>query len=61
MPDIDTDIWKDNISTKISIVFDKLRPFQKLGVEYGINRHGRLLIGDEMGCGKTIQALSLCE
>jgi len=34
MPDMDTDIWIDNIPTKIGTEFyDNLRPFQKLGVE----------------------------
>ena len=28
--------------------------FQKEGIEFGIQKHGRMLFGDEMGVGKTI-------
>jgi SWI/SNF-related matrix-associated actin-dependent regulator 1 of chromatin subfamily A len=28
--------------------------FQKKGIEFGISRFGRVLLGDEMGVGKTI-------
>lgn len=37
----------------------KLYDFQKKGVEFGLKNHGRVLIGDEMGVGKTVQALCL--
>jgi SNF2 family DNA or RNA helicase len=33
--------------------------FQKDGVRYGISRGGRFLLGDEMGVGKTVQALAI--
>ena len=33
--------------------------FQKEGVAFGIAKHGRFLLGDEMGVGKTIQALAI--
>jgi SWI/SNF-related matrix-associated actin-dependent regulator 1 of chromatin subfamily A len=33
--------------------------FQKEGIEYAINKHGRMLIADEMGVGKTIQAIGI--
>jgi SWI/SNF-related matrix-associated actin-dependent regulator of chromatin subfamily A-like protein 1 len=36
-----------------------LYDFQKVGVQFGIDRFGRVLIGDEMGVGKTIQAISI--
>jgi hypothetical protein len=29
------------------------------GVEYGLSRWGRVLVADEMGVGKTVQALAL--
>ena len=29
------------------------------GVLFGISRHGRFLLGDEMGVGKTIQAIAV--
>ena len=31
-----------------------LYEFQKQGIEFGINHFGWVLIGDEMGVGKTI-------
>ena len=36
-----------------------LFPFQHAGVAFGIKRFGRFLLGDEMGVGKTIQALAV--
>jgi SWI/SNF-related matrix-associated actin-dependent regulator 1 of chromatin subfamily A len=41
-------------------IYTQLYQFQKDGIEFGIKKYGRLLIGDEMGVGKTIQALGLC-
>ena len=38
---------------------DALLPFQERGVHFGLERHGRCLIADEMGVGKTIQALAI--
>jgi hypothetical protein len=38
---------------------NKLYAFQKEGIKFGLNKGGRLLIGDEMGVGKTIQALGI--
>ncbi|CDW91024.1 snf2 family n-terminal domain containing protein [Stylonychia lemnae] len=37
---------------------DSLFNFQKEGVNFGISRYGRFLLGDEMGVGKTVQALA---
>jgi hypothetical protein len=37
----------------------KLRDFQIEGVRFVVNRKGRGLIGDEMGCGKTASALAV--
>lgn len=39
---------------------ENLYEFQKKGVEFGLSRFGRVLLGDEMGVGKTIQALAIC-
>ena len=38
---------------------DNLYEFQKEGIQFGIDHHCRMLFGDEMGVGKTIQALAL--
>ena len=38
---------------------ESLFPFQEEGVKFGLARHGRVLIGDQMGLGKTVQALAL--
>lgn len=37
----------------------RLYDFQSDGVDFGIKNYGRVLIGDEMGVGKTVQALAL--
>lgn len=39
---------------------EKMYAFQRESITFGISKYGRLLIGDEMGVGKTIQALGLC-
>ena len=36
-----------------------LYDFQKEGINFGIEKNGRLLIADEMGVGKTIQAIGI--
>ena len=36
-----------------------LLPFQRAGVRYGLARRGRMLLADEMGVGKTVQAIAL--
>ncbi|KAK6183076.1 hypothetical protein SNE40_010622 [Patella caerulea] len=38
---------------------EKLMVFQKEGIEFAVNKNGRVLIADEMGLGKTIQAISV--
>ncbi|XP_055837389.1 SWI/SNF-related matrix-associated actin-dependent regulator of chromatin subfamily A-like protein 1 [Episyrphus balteatus] len=40
---------------------EKLLPFQKEGVTFGISKHGRVMIADEMGLGKTYQALAIAD
>ena len=46
----------DSLSNKIK---NSLYEFQRTGVEFGISKHGRFLLGDEMGVGKTIQSLAI--
>ena len=38
---------------------NKLYSFQKEGVEFGLSKNGRFILGDEMGVGKTVQALAI--
>jgi SNF2 family DNA or RNA helicase len=38
---------------------DALLPFQREGVRIGLQRDGRMLLADEVGVGKTLQALAL--
>lgn len=40
---------------------DRMRPFQREGVQFGLCAGGRVLIGDEMGLGKTVQACALAK
>ncbi|KAF0972784.1 hypothetical protein FDP41_009033 [Naegleria fowleri] len=39
-------------------VYSKLRPFQKQGIAFAVKRDGKVLFGDEMGVGKTLQGFS---
>ena len=39
-------------------LYHSLYNFQKVGVQFGIDHFGRIILGDEMGVGKTIQAHS---
>jgi len=38
---------------------EQLRPFQRVGVEFGLAANGRMLLGDDTGIGKTWQAAGL--
>ena len=51
---------KDRLSSLSSTyVWKKLMPFQKKGVEFSLLKSkGRTLFGDQMGLGKTIQAIT---
>ena len=48
----------DDLSDEL---IDYLYEYQKDGVKFGIKKHGRCLIADEMGIGKTIQALCIAK
>ena len=37
----------------------QLLPYQNEGIKFGISRSGRVLIGDEMGLGKSLQAIAI--
>lgn len=50
----------DDVMRKIPTRLKRaLFPFQEAGVRFGLKRRGRCLIGDQMGVGKTLQALAL--
>lgn len=51
--------YKKSIDDLPSGLKNTLYPFQKKGVAFGLKKCGRILIGDEMGVGKTIQAIAL--
>ena len=59
------DFKNDLVGRKISLrdlpptLMHSLYNFQKVGVQFGVDHHGRCMIGDEMGVGKTIQAISI--
>ena len=36
-----------------------LMPFQQAGVRFALRREGRILLADEMGVGKTVQAIAV--
>jgi SNF2 family DNA or RNA helicase len=36
-----------------------LMPFQREGVRFGLQRSGKCMLADEMGVGKTVQAIAL--
>ncbi|RVD91570.1 Snf2 Rad54-like helicase [Tubulinosema ratisbonensis] len=40
-------------------IYKKLLPFQREGVNFALNRNGRIILADDMGLGKTIQALAI--
>lgn len=46
----------DSLPSKLR---NNLFDFQKTGIQFGIERKGRVLIADEMGIGKTIQAIGI--
>jgi hypothetical protein len=56
--DIDVDARFAMINGKIQ---KSLYPFQVQGVKFAIERHGRVLIADQMGVGKTVQAIAVAD
>jgi hypothetical protein len=42
-------------------LLDQLLPFQLEGIKFVVKRRGRAMLCDEMGCGKTIQAIGIMQ
>lgn len=42
-----------------SILLDALYPFQREGIQMALARHGKIILADDMGLGKSIQALGI--
>lgn len=58
----DADVVAD-METRLSTMFPaghKLYPFQYAGVRFGELADGKFILGDDMGIGKTIQAIAYC-
>lgn len=51
--------FKPSLSQLPSSLYHSLYNFQKVGVQFGVDHFGRILLGDEMGVGKTIQAICI--
>ena len=49
-----------NVDTLPKSLKNALYDFQYDGIKFGVDHHCRFLLADEMGVGKTIQAISLC-
>ena len=58
--DYTKDTMERNVDTLPKSIKNALYDFQFEGVKFGIEHHCRFLLADEMGVGKTIQAISLC-
>ena len=60
--DITLDFSKDIIKSIDSLppkFLECLYEFQKEGIKFGLQRKGRILLADEMGVGKTVQAIGI--
>ncbi|TKR77705.1 hypothetical protein L596_018627 [Steinernema carpocapsae] len=42
-------------------LYNKLFPYQREGLKFGVEKSGRVIIADEMGLGKSIQALAIAK
>ena len=51
---------EDSLNIETSLL-DLLLPFQLEGIKYVVRHGGKALIGDDMGCGKTIQAIGVMQ
>ena len=60
--DVTLDFTKDIIKSIDSLppkFLECLYEFQKEGIKFGLQRKGRILLADEMGVGKTVQAIGI--
>ena len=57
--DYTKDTMERNVDTLPKSIKNALYDFQFEGVKFGIEHHCRFLLADEMGVGKTLQAISL--
>lgn len=53
VPDVDLNLEEE--------LLDVLLPFQLEGIKFVVSKGGRAFIGDEMGCGKTVQAIGVIQ
>lgn len=56
---VDDAIIMECMSRVPSRLMATLYPYQRAGLVYALRRWGRILLADEMGCGKTLQAIAL--
>ena len=40
-----------------AVTYLKLKNYQKKGIDFALQHNGRVILGDEMGVGKTLQAI----
>ncbi|XP_014235599.1 SWI/SNF-related matrix-associated actin-dependent regulator of chromatin subfamily A-like protein 1 [Trichogramma pretiosum] len=52
---------KPNLSRLDESLLNSLYPFQREGIEFGIQQDGKILLADDMGLGKTRQALGIAQ
>lgn len=53
------EIKEYDLSHMDQTLVDALLPFQKVGLYFGIQHGGRILLADDMGLGKTIQGIAI--
>uniref|UniRef100_A0A0K0E0S3 SWI/SNF-related matrix-associated actin-dependent regulator of chromatin subfamily A-like protein 1 n=1 Tax=Strongyloides stercoralis TaxID=6248 RepID=A0A0K0E0S3_STRER len=52
--------YKEEAEARIEkTLLDRMFPYQKRGLEFGLSMHGKVYIADEMGLGKSIQGLAI--
>ena len=51
--------FRGKANNNLSAYGTKFDYFQKDGIKFGLERKGRILLADEMGVGKTVQAIGI--